>query len=72
VAANLHAMAFLALYMLWLTEFYSRASLVWLLAIGGLFIWQHAVAARRPEFAFFTLNGVIGFLVFGFVLFGLR
>lgn len=72
VAANLHAMAFLSLYMLWLTEFYSRASLVWLLAIGALFIWQHAVAARKPAFAFFQLNGVIGFLVFGFVLFGLR
>ena len=72
VAANLHAMAFLSLYMLWLTEFYSRASLLWLLAVSALFVWQHAVAERKPEFAFFTLNGAIGFLVFGCVLSGLR
>ena len=35
------------------------------------FIWQHLVAERNPEFAFFRLNGVMGFVVFGFVLAGL-
>ena len=38
---------------------------------GAVFLWQHAIAARNPEFAFFQLNGVIGFLVFGMVLAGI-
>lgn len=70
VAANLHAMAFLALYLLWLTQFTSRASLLWLAAIGALLIWQNAIAERHPGFAFFQLNGILGFLVSGFVLAG--
>jgi 4-hydroxybenzoate polyprenyltransferase len=71
VAANLHAMAFLCLHMLWrihrFPESPSVATLFWLAAIGALFIWQHAVAARDAAFAFFKLNGAIGFLVLGFV-----
>jgi 4-hydroxybenzoate polyprenyltransferase len=70
VAANLHAMAFLSLYMLWLMELHTPGAFAWLAAIGGLLIWQHLVAERRPEFAFFQLNGVLGFLVLGFVLAG--
>jgi len=70
IAASLHAAAFLSLVALWRSQFRSPTSLVWLLAVAGLFIWQHAVAGRHPEFAFFQLNGVIGFLVFGFVLSG--
>ena len=70
VAAAWHAMAFLSLGMLWLTELHTPAAFAWLAAIGALLIWQHAVAERRPEFAFFRLNGLLGFLVLGFVLAG--
>ena len=67
VAALLHALAFLALCALWRTQLTSPLALVWLAGIGALFIWQHAAAERRPEFAFFQLNGLLGFLVLGFV-----
>ena len=70
VAPALHVLAFLALVMLWRTQALSLAALAWLGAIAALFIWQHLIAERRPEFAFFQLNGVLGFLVFGFVWVG--
>ena len=70
IAAILHAAAFLSLCALWRSQLHSPFALAWLLSIGALFIWQHAVAERRPEFAFFQLNGVLGFLVLGFVLAG--
>jgi len=70
MAALLHAAAFGALCLLWYKQLYTDISLVWLAAIGALFLWQHLVAARRPEFAFFKLNGAIGFLVLGFIAMG--
>ena len=70
VAALLHGAAFYLLYDLWRTQLGTAASLAWLAAIGALFLWQHAVAARNPEFAFFKLNGAVGFLVLGFVMAG--
>jgi len=71
-AAAVHALAFLALAALWRTQLYSPIAWWWLLAVGALLIWQHAVAERRPEFAFFQLNGLIGFFVLGLVLAGIR
>jgi len=71
VASACHALAFLALVMLWRTQALSLAALAWLGAIAALFIWQHLIAERRPEFAFFQLNSVIGLLVLGFVLAGM-
>ena len=75
VAANLHAMAFLSLHMLWRVNMFPESQsvvpLFWLAAIGALFVWQHAIAERDPAFAFFKLNGVIGFLVLGFVVAGI-
>ncbi|MDP3722582.1 MAG: 4-hydroxybenzoate octaprenyltransferase [Candidatus Omnitrophota bacterium] len=70
VAALLHGAAFVTLVMLWRTQLRSPLALWWLAGIGALFIWQHAIADRRPAFAFFKLNGLIGFLVFGVVLAG--
>jgi len=70
VAAILHAAAFLALCILWRDQLHTWPSLAWLIAIGALFIWQHLISDRRPDVAFFQLNGVTGFLVFGFVLAG--
>ncbi|MBI3312378.1 MAG: 4-hydroxybenzoate octaprenyltransferase [Candidatus Omnitrophica bacterium] len=72
VATVLHSVAFLALFALWRTRLHSPISMAWLVGIGALFLWQHAIADRNPEFAFFQLNGAIGFLVFGFVLAGIR
>ena len=71
LAALLHAVAFLSLYTLWKTQLHTPAALAWLAAIGALFIWQHAIADRRPAFAFFQLNGILGFIVLGFVLAGI-
>jgi 4-hydroxybenzoate polyprenyltransferase len=72
IASLLHALAFLALAVLWRTHFYSPIAWWWLLAVGMLFIWEHAIAEHRPEFAFFQLNGVLGLLVLGMVLAGMR
>jgi 4-hydroxybenzoate polyprenyltransferase len=70
VAAILHGLAFLSLCLLWRVKLHSPLAFCWLVAIGALFIWQHAVADRKPEFAFFQLNGAVGFLVLGLVLAG--
>ena len=71
LAANLHGIAFLSLYMLWLMELRTPAAFVWLALIGIVLVWEHAVADKQPEFAFFKLNGLIGFLVLGMVLGGI-
>jgi len=70
IASLLHALAFLALAALWHSQLRSVGALLCLLAVGGLFVWQHAVAEDRPAFAFFQLNGALGFLVFGLVVSG--
>ncbi|MBI4323101.1 MAG: UbiA family prenyltransferase [Candidatus Omnitrophica bacterium] len=71
VALILHAAAFLALVILWRDQLRSPVALPWLVGIGLLFLWQHAVAEKNPGFAFFQLNGIIGFVVFGFVWAGI-
>ena len=71
VAAALHLLAFSCLALLWFKQLHSDAALIWLAAIAALFIWQHAIADRKPEFAFFQLNGVLGFLVLGFIAVGI-
>ncbi len=72
VARLFHALAFLALACLWHQQLYSPVAFRWLVGIGLLLIWEHAVAQQRPEFAFFQLNAVVGFCVLGFVLAGMR
>lgn len=72
MAAVLHAAAFAALYGLWRQELYSPIAFRWLLGVGALLIAQHAVAPRKPEFAFFQLNGAVGFMVLALVLAGMR
>ena len=71
LAAVLHLLAFAFLALLWFKQLHSDVALIWLAAIAALFIWQHAVADRKPEFAFFQLNGLLGFLVLGLVTAGL-
>lgn len=70
VTAVLHAAAWAALFMLWLKQLHNDIALVWLISIGILLIWENRVAAKKPAFAFFQLNGAVGFLVLGFVLSG--
>ena len=70
-AAVLHAAALAALAILWRDQMHrSPVALVWLIALAALFVWQHAVAEKRPEFAFFKLNAAVGFVVFAFVFAG--
>ncbi len=64
LSACLHAVAFLSLYALWRDHFHTFASFVWLLVVGLALIWEQLAAGRNPEFAFFKLNGAIGFFVF--------
>ena len=71
IAGLLHAAAFASLAALWSTRLHAPLALAWLSAIGALFIWQHAIADRKPAFAFFQINGILGFLVLGFVLAGI-
>ena len=70
VAFILHAAAFLALVILWREQLRSPAALACLVGLGALFVWQHAVAEKNPEFAFFRLNSLIGFFVFGLICSG--
>jgi 4-hydroxybenzoate polyprenyltransferase len=72
VAVLLHAAAFMALVILQRDVLRSSSGWPWLAAIGALFVWQHVIADRRPEVAFFEVNGILGFLVLGLVIFGLR
>lgn len=71
IAALLHGAAFAALSVLWLKQLHSDLALAWLFAIGVLLIWQHIAAKKNPEFAFFKLNGAIGFLVLGLLWSGI-
>ncbi len=70
VALLLHAAAFIALVILQRDVLRLPSGMPWLAAIAAVLVWEHAVAQRQPEFAFFHLNAVIGFLVFGLVVSG--
>ena len=70
VAAVLHIWAFVALAALWRHQLHTAASLYWLFAIGAVLLWEHAIASRRPELAFFNLNAAIGFFVLAMVIGG--
>ena len=65
-----HGGAFFSLVLLWATQLQRPLALVWLGGIAAVFVWQHAIAERRPEFAFFQLNSAIGFLVLALVFSG--
>ena len=70
-AAVLHGLAFLALTELWRHRLTSLSSTLWLGAIGLLLVVEHLIAERFPEHAFFHVNSLLGFLVFGFVFTGM-
>lgn len=70
IATLLHGIAFLSLIALWYYQRHTLGSLLWLVGIAVLFIWQHKIADRRPALAFFQLNGALGFLVLAMVLAG--
>ena len=73
VAMLLHAGAFASLIFLWRNQLNSSSNaLPWLAAVGAFFIWQHAVAKQRPEFAFFQINGWLGFFVLLLVMSGVE
>jgi 4-hydroxybenzoate polyprenyltransferase len=71
-ATTLHTLAFLTLLALWNGQLYSPAAFGWLVTVGFMLVWQHAIAPRRPAFAFFQINAVIGFLVLGLIVTGMR
>ena len=72
VARITHALAFLSLAALWREQLYSPVALWWLIGVGFLFVWQHVIAERDPEKAFFKLNAPIGFMVLAMVMAGMR
>ncbi len=72
IAAVLHAEAFLCLCLLWWAQLRSVWAAMWLLVVAALFVWQHAIAGRNPAFAFFKINGGVGFAVLAFVVAGIR
>ncbi len=67
ISAMLHACAFVSLAIMW-NAHTSPIALAWLMAIGAVLAWEQIAAPRKPEFAFFQLNALIGFLVLGFVI----
>lgn len=72
IAAGLHAAAFLSLIALWRGQLRGPGALGWLAAVGIVLVLQHAIAERKPEVAFLQLNGLLGFLILGFVVAGLQ
>jgi 4-hydroxybenzoate polyprenyltransferase len=66
----LHSAAIVALVQLLPSNRFSLASVPWIAGVAGVLLLEHAVAERRPEFASFTLNGMVGFLILGFVASG--
>ncbi len=69
-ATKIHALALFCMTVLWARQLVPGWSTVFLVATAVLFFWQHAIAHRNPAFAFFKLNGVLGFVVFGLVAAG--
>ncbi len=70
VAALLHGLAFLCLTELWRNRLTSLSALLWMAAIGMLLVLEHLSAERYPEFSFFQINAIIGFMVLGAVYTG--
>ena len=70
ISAGMHLLAFLCLVVLWREQLDTGWALIWLITIGIVLAWEQAVANKHPEFAFFKLNGAVGFLVFGMIVFG--
>jgi 4-hydroxybenzoate polyprenyltransferase len=67
-AAALHAAALAALA-LWAAQTGRlQPGLPWLTAVMALLAWQHWLAPRRPDVAFFQANAPVGFLVLGLAL----
>ena len=70
-AALLHLLALTALYQLWKTQLHGALAPAWLAAVAALLVWQHAIAERRPAFAFFQINAIVGFAVLGLIFAGI-
>ncbi len=68
IAAVLHGMAFGSLMTFWRESSQSVAGLIALAVVAALFIWQHIVADKHTEFAFFQLNAAQGLAVFLFTV----
>ncbi|HEX9780927.1 MAG TPA: UbiA-like polyprenyltransferase [bacterium] len=70
-AAAVHAAAFGCLIMLRRTALAATPGTLACLALAGaVFLWQHAVAGRKPAFAFFELSAAQGLVILGLVASG--
>lgn len=70
VADFVHAAALACLGVLWSSQLQTPDSLWWLVGIGALLVYEHAIAAARPHVAFFHVNAVIGFWILGLIVTG--
>ena len=71
VALCFHLFAFWALVEMWLLQFAATPLAFGVLGgIAALLWWQHAIADRRPEVAFFRPNAIVGFAVLILVMTG--
>ncbi|MGH7802536.1 MAG: 4-hydroxybenzoate octaprenyltransferase [Thermodesulfobacteriota bacterium] len=70
ISAILHLFAFLALIILYFSEFRSIYAIVFLL-ISGLLLFLEHKKSSDVDFAFFKVNAALGFVVFFFVLSGI-
>jgi len=70
IADLVHASALACLGVLWSSQLQKPLAAWWLVGIGALLVWEHLVAAKRPHFAFFHLNAIIGFWILGLIVTG--
>jgi len=70
ISAILHLFAFIALVLLYFTEFRSIYAIVFLI-ISGLLLFLEHKKSSDVDLAFFKVNAVLGFVVFFFVLSGI-
>jgi 4-hydroxybenzoate polyprenyltransferase len=72
VSSLIHLAAFLTLAGLYLSEFRGSYIALGLLALCGILLYLEQAKSSDVEMAFFKINAVLGFVVMGFVLLGVK
>ncbi len=64
----LHIISYLILFILFISYTRSLISLIFLIAVGVLYYFEHMFAEKDVELAFFKLNAVVSFVIFLMVI----